>query len=106
MYGSAADLDGHDRVEGADSSLKGRKVVVLVGEDTEVARLNTKTDASGGVLLRGLEPRIALRLLEDVVQDGVVRVVVHRYCFSAYLLSVAGSWGQVYAAHVGNTDTK
>lgn len=77
MDGGAADLDGDDGVEGADGGLKGREEVVLVGEDAEVAGLDAQTDAGGDVLLGRLEPRVALRLLEDVVEDGVVGVVVH-----------------------------
>ena len=61
---SAANLDSYDRIEDADSRFERCEEVVLVGEDTEVARFDTKTDTSGGVLLRGLEPRIPLCLRE------------------------------------------
>ena len=62
MYRGAPDFDRHDRVEHPDSRLEGREEVVLVGEDTEVAWLDTQADACMHVLLRGLEPGIALGL--------------------------------------------
>lgn len=77
MDGGAADLDGDDGVERADGGLEGREEVVLVREDAEVAGLDAQADTGGDVLLGRLEPRVALRLLEDVVEDGVVGVVVH-----------------------------
>jgi uncharacterized protein YheU (UPF0270 family) len=64
----AADLDRDDRVQQATGSLEGGEIVVLIREDTEHARVDTQTHAAVDVLLRGLEPRVCLRLLVDEVQ--------------------------------------
>lgn len=97
MDGGAANFYSHDGVEGPDCGLEGLEVPVLVRENTEMACVNPKTDTSVYVLLRGFEPRIGLGLLreyrsakvsyeegdeeaylfEDVVEQGVVCIVIH-----------------------------
>ena len=73
----AADLDGDCRVEDTHRSLEGFEPEVLVREQAVLAVLDAERDADGDVVLVGAEPGIALRLLEDVVEKGVVAVVVH-----------------------------
>ena len=51
--------------------------MVFVGEDAEMAWFDAETYACGDVFFGGLEPCVALGLFEDVVEDGVVGVVVH-----------------------------
>ena len=58
----AAHLDGDDRVEDPDGSLEGLEVAVLVREHAEAALVDAETDSGVDVLLRRLEPRIALGL--------------------------------------------
>lgn len=77
MHSGTPELDGDDGVKLPDGGLEGREVVVLVWEDTEVTGFDSKTNTSGDVLLRRLEPSVALRLFEDMVKDSVVRVVIH-----------------------------
>ena len=62
MDRGAADLDGDDGVEDADGGLEGDEVAVLVGEDAEVVVRHAETHSGVDVLLRGLEPRLALCL--------------------------------------------
>ena len=73
----AADLDGDCGVEDAHGGLERLEPEVLVGEQAVFAVLDAERDAYGDVVLVGAEPGIALRLLEDVVEKGVVAVVVH-----------------------------
>ncbi len=51
---------------------------------------NPQRDTRAEVLLTGPEPRIALRLLEDVMQERVVAVVVHRLVDERASLSLVG----------------
>lgn len=60
MDSRAPDLDGHERVEDADGGFKGDEVAILVGEDAELSRLDTKADSSRDVLLGRLEPCVPL----------------------------------------------
>ena len=62
MHRGAADLDGDDGVEDADGGLEGLQVLVLVWEHTEVVVVHSKADAGMDILLRGLEPGVALGL--------------------------------------------
>ena len=62
MNGRTADLDGDDGVQDADGGLEGLEVDVLVGEHAEEAGVDTEADTGVDVLLRGLEPRVALSL--------------------------------------------
>lgn len=65
MDSRAAHLDRDDGVEGADGGLKGFEVAVLVGEDTEVACVDTETDTGVDILLGRLEPGVTLSLLDS-----------------------------------------
>ena len=78
MDGRAAHLDGDDGVEDPNGSLEGLEVAVLVRKDTELVVRHAEADSGVHVLFRGLEPGIPLRLPENVVQQGVEGVVVHR----------------------------
>lgn len=79
MDSSASDLHRDGRVEQHDSSFKGLQVQVLVWEHPELWDVvDTKSDSRRYVLLVWSEPRISLGLLENVVQEGIVPVVVHR----------------------------
>lgn len=89
VHGGGADFDGDDGVEEAAGVLEGGELGVFVGEEAEERRGggrdggggraggDAEADARGDVFGRGFEPGVALCLLEDVVQDGVVGVVVH-----------------------------
>ena len=99
MDGSAANLDRDDGVEDTDGDLERLEILVLVREHTEVVVVHPEADTRVNVLLRWLEPRIALRLeqkrqsayraqarrtqgtatylLEDVVQKRIIRIVIH-----------------------------
>lgn len=78
----AADLDGDDEVHRADGDLEGLEADVLVGEDPVLRgfhRVVADGDTGGdGVVGVWAEPGVALGLLEDVVQEGIVSVVIHR----------------------------
>ena len=74
---SAANLDGDGGVEHADGGLEGLEAEVLVREEAILAVVDAEGDADGDVVLIGAEPGVALGLLEDVVQKGVVPVVIH-----------------------------
>ena len=71
------DLDRDGGVEDAYGGLERLKAEVLVGEDTVLAIVDAEGDTDRNVVLVGAEPGIALGLLEDVVEEGVVAVVVH-----------------------------
>ena len=63
MDGSASELDCHDGVQEADRGLEGLEMRVLVREDTEHPSIDAQADAGVDVLLRGLEPGVALGLV-------------------------------------------
>lgn len=77
MDGCAANLDSDRRIEDTYGGLEGFEPEVLVGEQAVLAALDTEGDSYGDVVLVGAEPGIALGLLEDVMEEGVVAVVVH-----------------------------
>lgn len=83
MYRCAPNLDRDDRIQGTHGRFKWREEMVLVGEDPEVAWLYAETYTCGYVLFGGFEPGISLRLLEDVVEDGIVCVVIHPGCLQS-----------------------
>ena len=67
MDSRAADLDRDDGIEDAHGGLEGLEVAVLVGEDAELVVGHAEADPGVHVLLRGLEPGIALRLAGPAV---------------------------------------
>jgi hypothetical protein len=94
----ATQLDSDDGVEGADSGLKRFKEAVLVREDAILPILDTKADTSVDILYRRLQPSVALRLkmrderrrklrshrsdlFENMVQQSIIRVVIHGLVF-------------------------
>ena len=78
MNGCRANFDGHGRVEGSYGHLKWLETDVLVGENTKLSGLaDTDGDTTGKLVLVGPEPSIALCLFEDVMQNGIVSVVIH-----------------------------
>ena len=77
MYGCAANHDGDGQIEDAHHSFEGFEHEVLVGEQAILAAFDVERDSDGDVVLARSEPRITLGLLEDVVEKGVVAVVVH-----------------------------
>ena len=62
MDRGAASLHGDDGVEHANGSLERLQILVLVWEHTEEAVVHPEADTSVDVLLRGLEPGVALGL--------------------------------------------
>ena len=77
MDGGRPHLDRDDRVEQPHRRFEGYEMVILIRKDAELAWLNAKTDAYSHVLLRGFEPCVTLSLFEDVVEERVVRIVIH-----------------------------
>ena len=78
MNGRRANLDCHGGVEGGHSHLERLEGDVFVGENTKFAGLvYADGDTAGEAVLIGTEPSIALGLFEDVMQNGIVSVVVH-----------------------------
>lgn len=71
MHRRAANFDSDQGVELANCSFKRCEFEVLVREDPVLGRVIGDTDGNAGlqVLFEGLEPRLSLRLLEDVVED-------------------------------------
>ena len=82
MCDGTADLDRDYEVHGAYGDLEGLEPDVLIGEDTVfrwvygvVLDSNTGCDS---VICVGAKPSITLSLFEDVVEESVVSVVIHR----------------------------
>ena len=73
-----ADLDGHGRIEGSHSHLEWLKADSFVGENAKLSGIAyADGNTAGETVLIGTEPGVTLGLLEDVMQDGIVSVVVH-----------------------------
>ena len=72
MDRGASHLDGDDRVEDADRSLKRFEEAVLVREDAVLPRSDTKAHAGVNVLRGRLEPSVTLRLQKqnETQRDG------------------------------------
>lgn len=83
MHSRASYLDRHHRVERPHTSLKRLQKAILVREHTKMARSDTQADSGADILGGGLEPCVALCGLEDMVQDGVVGVIIHCSCTAA-----------------------
>jgi hypothetical protein len=78
MNSCRTNFDGHRRVESSNSHLKRLETDVFVGENTKLSSFaDTDSDTTGQVVLVGSEPSITLGLFEDVMQDGIVSVVIH-----------------------------
>ena len=78
MNSCRADFDGHGGVQGSDSHLEWFEADCFVGEDTKLSRLaDADGDTTGKLVFIGAEPGVALGLLEDVVENGIVSVVIH-----------------------------
>ena len=78
MNSCGANFDGHGRVQGSDSHLKWLETDVFIRENTKLSGISdTDSDTTGKVVLVGSEPSITLGLFEDVMQDGIVSVVIH-----------------------------
>lgn len=85
MDGGAPYLDSDRWVQTHDGCLEGLEGQVLVREDPELGEpvrsvdpvADTESDAGREVVLVGPEPRVALGLFEDVVEECIVAVVVH-----------------------------
>lgn len=77
MDGSASDFDGDEGVQGCDGCLEGLEGGDLVRKDAKRAVVGAKTHAWGDGVFVGAKPGVALCLLEDPVEGGVVSVVVH-----------------------------
>ncbi len=77
MDGCAADLDSDSRVQSTHRGLEGLEPEVLVGEQTVLATVDAEGDSDGDVVLIGAEPGVTRGLLEDMVEEGIVTVVIH-----------------------------
>lgn len=83
MHRRTTNFNRHDRVQGTNSCFEWSEKLVLVWKETEMARRDAQTDTGGDVILRIHEPDISLRLLEYVVENCIVRIVIHdeiEYC--------------------------
>ena len=78
MDGCAANLDRDRRIEDAHGGLERLQPEVLVWEDAILAIVDAESDTDGDVVFVGAEPGVTLCLLEDVVEECVVAVVIHR----------------------------
>jgi len=73
-----ANLYGYGRIEGSHSHLEGLKADILVGENTKFSGfVYADGDTTGQAVLVGTEPGVALGLFEDVMQNGIVSIVIH-----------------------------
>jgi hypothetical protein len=77
MYTSASDFNGDQGVQGSDGSLKWLEGSDLIGKDAKRAVMCVKTNAQRDSIFVWTKPGIALDLLEDLVEGGIVSVVVH-----------------------------
>ena len=78
MNSCRADFDGHGGVQGSDSHLERLESDVFIGENAKLSRFaNADGDTTGKLVLVGTKPGVALGLLEDVVESGIVSVVIH-----------------------------
>lgn len=78
MNSCRANFDGHCWVQGSDGHLKWLESNVFVGENAKLSCFtDTDSDTAGEEVLVGAEPCITLGLFEDVMQDGIVSVVIH-----------------------------
>ena len=78
VNGRRANLDGHGRIEGSHSHLEGLKTDVFVGENAKFSGfVYADGDTAGQAVFVGTKPGVALGLLEDVMQNGIISVVIH-----------------------------
>lgn len=77
MDSSTANFDGDLGIESRDGSLEGGEGSCLVGKDTKLTVMGPETHARRDLVFVWPEPGVALGLLENVVEGGVVTVVVH-----------------------------
>lgn len=81
MGDCTANLDGDDEVHRANGDLEGLEADIFIWEDPVLCGfcgVVLDGDTGGdGVVRIWTEPGIALGLLEDVVEEGVVSVVIH-----------------------------
>ena len=78
MNSCRADFDGHGGVQSSDGHLEWLESNVFVGENTKLSRIaDADGDTTGKLVLIGAKPGVALGLLEDVMENGIVSVVVH-----------------------------
>lgn len=77
MDSCRANFDGYGRVQSSDSHLEWLEGNVLVGENTKLSFANADGDTTGKLVLIGAKPGITLGLFEDVVENGIVSVVIH-----------------------------
>ena len=78
MNSCRADFNSHGGVQSSNSHFERLKSDVLIGENTKLSRLaDADGDTTGKLVLVGTKPGVALGLLEDVVENGIVSVVVH-----------------------------
>ena len=77
MHSSASDFDGDQGVQGCDGSLEWPEGGDLVGKDAKGAVVCAKTNTWRDGVFVWTKPGVALGLLEDPVEGGVVSIVVH-----------------------------
>ena len=78
MNSCGADFDGRGGVKSSDSHLKWLESDVFVGENTKLSGFaDTDGDTTGELVLIGTKPAVALGLFEDMVEYGIVYVVIH-----------------------------
>lgn len=98
--GGGTNLDGDQRIEATDGGFKRSQTQIVIGEDAKPRRggvyskgytrlgnlalastrpWESRTKADLHRLFCGLEPGFALGLFEDVVENGIVGVVLARH---------------------------
>ena len=78
VNGCRANLDCDGRIEGSHSHLEGLKTDIFVREDTKFSGfVYADGDTAGQAVLVGTKPGVSLGLLEDVMQNGIISVVIH-----------------------------
>jgi len=78
VYGCRTNFDGHGWIQGSDSHLEWLETDVFIGENTKFSGLAyAEGDTTGETVFIGTKPGVTLGLFEDVVENGIVSVVVH-----------------------------
>lgn len=77
VHSSAPDFDGNQGVQGSDGSLEWLEGGELVGKDAKRTVVGAETHTWRDGVLVWTKPGVALGLLEDPVEGGIVSVIVH-----------------------------
>jgi hypothetical protein len=78
MHSSASDFDGDQRVQGSDGRLEWLEGGDLVGKDAKRAVMGAETNTWRDGVFVWTKPGVALGLLEDPVEGGIVSYIMKR----------------------------